>query len=186
MTKKIILTIFSTWVILPIFAQTFKKFSLSGEAFIGNTYTVIRKDSTNNPMKFLNAKQWLSRVFPSYKDIVQIEDEAHGKIVLKGKLPVAYNMDKSNVNITYHPTIDFLLTIDIKPEKYRLKLDDLVVTVIRKERTPLGDRVSQAICPISEYVSKFIKHDVERMDLSASITEFLNTAIDTVEIVDVF
>ena len=32
-----------------------------------------RQDSTNNPKKFLNAKQWLSHFFPNYKDIIEFE-----------------------------------------------------------------------------------------------------------------
>lgn len=170
----------------PVCAQTFNKFSLDGEAFVGNSYSIVRQDSTKNPKKFLNAKQWLSHLFPNYKDIIEFEDEAHGKIVLKGMLPVDYSMDNSNVNITYHPSIDFILTIDVKPEKYRLKLDNLIVTVVRREKAPLGDRISQAIFPISEYVAKFRKHSEERVAISASVTNFLNSAINTIEVVDDF
>lgn len=170
----------------PVCAQTFNKFSLGGYDFVGNSYSIVRADSTNNPKKFLNAKQWLSHFFSDYKDIVEFEDEAHGKIVLKGMLPVEYSMDNSNVNITYHPSISFILTIDVKPEKYRLKLDNLIVTVVRIEKAPLGDMISQAISPISEYVAKFRKHSEERVAISASVTNFLNSAINTIEVVDDF
>lgn len=172
--------------ILPVCAQTIKKFSLSDNPFTGDTYSFVRQDSTNNPQKFLNTKQWLTRVFPNYKDIVEFEDEAHGKIVIKGIFPVNFGLDNSNVHITYHPSISFTLTIDIKLDKYRLKFDNMLVTVIRKETTILGDRISQADFPISEYVAKFRKHSEERVAISISITNFLNNAIKAIEVVDNF
>ena len=184
--KKSLIIALAILAVLPIFAQPFNKFSLGGYDFVGNSYSIVRQDSTNNPKKFLNAKQWLSHFFPNYKDIIEFEDEAHGKIVLKGILPVDYSMDNSNVNITYHPSIDFILTIDVKPEKYRLKLDNLIVTVVRREKAPLGDRISQALFPISEYVGKFRKRSEERVAISASVTNFLNSAINAIETIDDF
>ena len=167
-------------------AQVFQKLSLSTENFAGDTYSVVRTDSLNNPQKFLNAKQWLARTFADYKKAVEFEDEASGKIVVKSMLPVSKSMDDDNTNITYEPTLMFTLTIDVKPDKYRLKFDDMKVSVTRVERTPLGSKRSNMDYTLSGYVGMFRERSYERANISVAITDFLNSAIPSIEIVDDF
>ena len=184
--KKLFLSVALVLVSLAASAQAFKKYSLAAEDFAGCTYSVVRQDSTNNPQKFLNAKQWLSRTFPDYKDIVQFEDAANGKIVIKGLLPVEYILDNDNINITYHPTLHFVFTIDVKQDRYRLKFDDMEVEVVRQERSPLGVREKKLTYLLADFVAQFQKRDSPRMYVSAAITDFLNSAVASIEVVDDF
>lgn len=183
--KKVFLSALFALVTLSSSAQAYKKYSLAAEDFTGNTYSVVRQDSTNNPQKFLNAKQWLSRTFPDYKDIVQFEDAASGKIVIKGLLPVEYILD-DNINVTYHPTLHFVFTIDVKQDRYRLKFDDMEVEVVRQERAPLGMREKKLTYLLADFVAQFRKRDTPRMYVSAAITDFLNSAVASIEVVDDF
>lgn len=184
--KKIFLSAAFALVTLSTSAQAYKKYSLGGEDFAGNTYSVVRQDSTLNPQKFINAKQWLSRTFPDYKDIVQFEDANSGKIVIKGLLPVEYLIDDDNANVIYYPTLRFLLSIDVKQDRYRLKFDDMIVEVVRKEKSPLGEREKRLEYQVTDYVAQFRKHDLPRIYISTAITDFLNSAVTSIEVVDDF
>lgn len=184
--KKAFLIALLVQATIGLYAQTLGKLSLAGEPFDGNTYSIVRKDSTGNSQKFLNAKQWLTRVFNDYKEAVQFEDAASGRIVVKGTLPVDYSFDGNDSNIEYHPSLGFTFTVDVKTDRYRLRLDDIAVTVIRTEQAPLGERSSKAEYPISEYVAKFKSNSFERMNVSASITSFINSAVASIELADDF
>lgn len=78
--------------------------------------------------KFLNAKVWAAKTFGDYKKVVQFEDESAGKIIFKGisKLPVEENkklMPSFTTIIT--PVMSYTITIDIRPDKYRVKIEDI-------------------------------------------------------------
>lgn len=167
-------------------AQVLQRFALMSEAFIGDTYSFVRKDSTNNPQKFINAKQWFAKTFDDYKKAAQVEDEANGKIVIKGALPVNYSIDKNSSSTEYHPSLVFTLLVDIKPDRYRLKFEDMIVKVMTVKDTPLGTSKSESEQPISTYMVMMKDDSFSRMNLSAAITDFINTAVTAIDTYDDF
>ena len=81
---------------------------------------------------FVNAKTWVMDVFKNYKAVVQIESESNGRIVAKGNyedfIPkLTYNNFKS---FTYE-RVYFTITIDCKENKYRYRINDIVIKSVR-------------------------------------------------------
>ena len=83
---------------------------------IDNSLTRVYETSSNNAeKKHLLAKEWAAKKFGDYKSALQFEDDQTHKIIIKGY---------SNVN---GGILSYTITVDSKDDKYRVKIEDLIV-----------------------------------------------------------
>lgn len=90
--------------------------------------------SNTNPAetKLSNAKEWVAKTYGDYKAVLQLEDEANCKLIIKGinKLPSEQSIEaKGAIEIIRHPQLRYTLTIDCKDDKYRIKLENIRVEI---------------------------------------------------------
>lgn len=79
-------------------------------------------DKSKNQL-FSNAKVWMANTFVSSKDVIQSEDKEAGDIIGKGFTKVYF---KSIVTIERNDY--FTIQIDVKDNKYRCKIHDIIIT----------------------------------------------------------
>lgn len=183
--KRIVAIMFvaSLWVVGQ--SQTITAYSLRKEPFGGNTYTITQTDSVNNPQKFLNAKQWAVKTFAEYKDVIQYEDAQNGRLVVKGVLPVNFYYG-TDTREKYTPLLRFTLTVDIKPEKYRLKFENMSILLIKEVGLGAMSHTSKTEMPLSEFMGINVPAEQNRDNLSAALTGLINSAISSITFYDDF
>nr|WP_320118929.1 DUF4468 domain-containing protein [uncultured Marinifilum sp.] len=76
-----------------------------------------------------NAQEWIAKTFGDYKKVIQFEDEANGKLILKGTCDVKHFVEAhiAGMHIINRESIQFTLTIECKENKYRYTMDNIVV-----------------------------------------------------------
>lgn len=99
---------------LAVTAQTsFPIDSTSGKI----RYTEVVEVKNSQKALFKNAQTWVTQTFKNYKSVVQLDDAANGKLILKGI---------SNVGDYINEYVSYTLQIDCKDNKYRYIISDLV------------------------------------------------------------
>ncbi|MEA5260641.1 DUF4468 domain-containing protein [Arcicella aquatica] len=65
---------------------------------------------------YANAQTWLTKYYGDYKPFVKFEDKEQGKLVINGI---------SLLLIDYHPDYKYVVTIDVKENKYRYSITNV-------------------------------------------------------------
>jgi len=73
---------------------------------------------------FVKANVWVAKTFVNAKDVIQMHDKEAGKIVVKGLI----NTKNFSFVIEYNYYSSFLMTIDVKDNKYRYSFSDFIFT----------------------------------------------------------
>lgn len=81
------------------------------------------------------AKSWLANTFVSSKSVIDMEDKEAGRIIGKGMFTKRVNSpfgNKVGMDVIY-----FTITIDVKDNKYRIKLSDFNHKYLQQARSDL-------------------------------------------------
>ena len=183
--KRIVTIILAAILWIVVQAQTLTAYSLRKEPFEGNSYVITQSDSVNNPQKFANAKQWAVKTFAEYKDAIQYEDSHNGRLVVKGVLPVNFYYG-TDTREKYTPLLRFTLTIDVKPEKYRLKFEDMSILLIKEVGLGTMKHTSKTEMPLSDFMSMNVPAQQNKDNLSQALTALINSAIKSITFYDDF
>lgn len=78
---------------------------------------------------YANAQEWIAKTFGDYKKVIQFEDEANGKLILKGTSDVKHFIETHllGMEISNREEIRFTLTIECRENKYRYTMDNILV-----------------------------------------------------------
>lgn len=101
----------------------------------GSSYSKVFNYSSSAKSKHLNAKEWIAKTFGDYKSVLQFEDEDNYKLIIKGfsNLMTENSHEAGGlVSIIEKPRMNYVLTIDCKEEKYRVKIEDISFDVDKK------------------------------------------------------
>lgn len=90
---------------------------------------IIHNSALDNNTKFLKAKDWISKIYGNYKDIVQLEDKDNCKIILNGITEMEHTNEYSNTEEI--PFFHYILTMEFKNDKYRLIFDNIHIRELR-------------------------------------------------------
>lgn len=86
---------------------------------------------------YIAVKQWTAQNFVSAQDVIQFDDKEVGTLIMKGNIdyPCSNNWSCTNRSIT-NDAIDFTMKVDIKDQKIRITIDDVLfssLNAFRKE-----------------------------------------------------
>lgn len=124
--KKIALLIVCMIVTMMSKSQDYS-FSKNGEEY---EFSEVVNSSFSKSTLFSNAKAWVMDAFNNYKAVVQMESETDGKIVVKGNYEFLPKLTYDNYKkFTYERTY-FTITIDCKDNKYRYRINDIIIKSI--------------------------------------------------------
>ncbi len=163
-------------------SQTLEKYDLLSEKYEGDTYTKICTSNIPKMLKYSNAKAWIAKTFGNYQSVVQLEDQESCKIILKGLLELTNEIeiiDKVS-NVTVTPTLNFMLTIDCKDDKFRLKFENMRIDMlIASNPNPLYFETYYG--KDSKKISEYIKiESTYGAHLGMQLVEFINSAITSI------
>lgn len=83
----------------------------------------------NNSMqeKLMNTKTWIATTFGDYKTVLQFEDDANGRIIIKGKTAPDEDIIRMPMgfNICFSSQYTFTITFDLKEDRFRIKIQDI-------------------------------------------------------------
>lgn len=185
--KKIILFFVSLCYCIGISSQILSPYLLRFECFDDQSYTKIYEDSIPVERKISNLKQWITKTYGDYKSVVQYEDIDNGRIVIKGVTPIGEVILLDNTlkySTKYHSSIYYTLTIDCRPDKFRLNFENMTTDISYTKNTPLGETKSDTITMLlSEYMSK---EDAFKDAFSKAFTTLLNSCYKSMIINDNF
>ena len=116
---------------------------------------------------FANAKEWVATTFGDYKKVIQFEDNENCKLIIKGISNVDYatGVTVSGVTgMTKKEKLSYTITIECKDDKYRYKINDIVVnsTVI-----VLGTSVNEIPYTPDRHIELIMKNSNELENLKA-------------------
>lgn len=160
-------------------AQTLEEQDIVHEKFENNSLSKIFDDTTPKNIKYSNAKGWIAKTFGDYKSVLQYEDPDNSRIVIKGfsaLKDIVYFEDKRR--ITENPELSFTLTIDCKDDKYRLRIENMIVAV--KKTTRIGlmmDIVSNETYDLAIYKAKGAAQSLAILENLTSMINSISNAI---------
>lgn len=91
----------------------------------------VSKISIQNGTKdalYLKAKTWVVNTFVSAKDVIQMDDKALGRLIVKGKIAANDTNPNKMAKGCKDGYLDFTLTIDVKLNKSRISFTDVYHT----------------------------------------------------------
>lgn len=99
---------------------------------VNNTFEHVFQSTIPANTKQLNAKQWIAKNFGDYKSVLQFEDDANHRIIIKGTMTIIDETGgKDGLNIETNHSLSFTLTIDSKDDRFRARIDDMSVHAVR-------------------------------------------------------
>ena len=97
-----------------------------------NTFEHVFQSTIPANIKQLNAKQWVAKNFGDYKSVLQFEDDANHRIIIKGTMTIVDEKGgKEGLTIETNHSLSFTFTIDSKDDRFRARIEDMNVHVIR-------------------------------------------------------
>ncbi len=115
-------------------------FSLTSVAQVKPEDVLVKKNSFERVFqstipantKQLNAKQWVAKNFGDYKSVLQFEDDANHRIIIKGTMTIFdWNRGESVLTFEDNHSLSFTLTIDNKDDRFRARIEDMKVHVVK-------------------------------------------------------
>lgn len=83
-------------------------------------------------IKQLNAKQWIAKNFGDYKSVLQFEDDVNHRIIIKGSMAIVDETGgKDGLTVETKHTLFFTFTIDSKDDRFRARLEDMSVHMLK-------------------------------------------------------
>ncbi|MEM6299445.1 MAG: DUF4468 domain-containing protein [Bacteroidota bacterium] len=89
---------------------------------VGDWKVVEVSDASKNSLHS-NAVSWIATAFTSANDVIQLNDKESGKIIVKGVS--RYDAPAFKVGTNFSGYFSFMLTIEVKENKYRYKFQNL-------------------------------------------------------------
>lgn len=182
--KKFILFVALVSVSVLFYGQV----KISDVKYENNAYSQIFETSISVADQYRNAKQWIAKTFGSYKDVVQLEDEETHKIILKGKmaLPDEHSVSGTGCMLTDKITSSFTMTIEIKEGRFRVKIEDVSLSIIAELSCFMADSRSDKYNMTLEEYKKWSKREspsdfsmrMKTADLINSLIKEINTVDD--------
>ena len=152
---------------------------------LGQGYSKVFNSNIPIPQKFSNAKQWIAKTFGDYKSVLQYEDEANAKIIIKGKCPLGsyYNISEELLSDKDDVKMSFTLTLDFKEDRYRAKMEDLVAEIDNTFKVMFLDNTFKVMFSPTykhktEPITTFCKNDDSKID---TLIEENNNELDTLQ-----
>lgn len=97
-----------------------------------NSFEQVFQSAIPANIKQLNAKQWVAKNFGDYKSVLQFEDEANHRIIIKGTMTIVNETGgKDGLTIETNHSLSFTYTIDSKDDRFRARIEDMNVHMIR-------------------------------------------------------
>lgn len=97
-----------------------------------NSFEQVFQSAIPANIKQLNAKQWVAKNFGDYKSVLQFEDEANHRIIIKGTMTIVNETGgKDGLTIETNHSLSFTFTIDSKDDRFRARIEDMNVHMIR-------------------------------------------------------
>jgi len=115
--RTFVLIIFTAMITLPaiVESQELPKDEKSG---FFSYHEVVKVDSISADELYSRAKPWIALTYKSANDVIQLDDQNAGRIIVKGNFEIIYYANQAWVNHT--------LTIDFKEGRYRYDLTSFV------------------------------------------------------------
>ncbi len=92
---------------------------LSTEGFV----EVVNIEMTTKDELYDRAKVWFAKAFYSANDVIQLDDKENGRLIAKANIP--YSAPGYRVGTNYSGHFSFTLTIEVREERYRYKIERL-------------------------------------------------------------
>lgn len=114
-------------LLLPVLAHSqstdVNKFPLNANGQI--EFTEVVNTSLTKDKLYYNAQDWIAKTFGDYKKVIQFEDKENGKLIMKGISNVDY-IARNDVSV-FKESMDYTITIECKDNKFRYKIEDIIV-----------------------------------------------------------
>lgn len=120
-----------------------------------------------------NAKEWVALTFGDYKRVIQFEDNENCKLIIKGVSVIDYLAGIPGM--TTSENIGFTITLESKDNRFRYKINDIVVN---QEVKIFGSIVRpKPFCP-TKHINSIESYSLELDKLeSTDITKIKNKAL---------
>lgn len=104
-------------------SQTIVKFPLDSTGKISYT-EVVKIDSTSEEILYSRAKIWITNIFNSAKDVIQLDSKEDGIIICKGSLKAhGLNRGGRDMSVGY---VHFTMKLSFKDNKYKYEFTDFI------------------------------------------------------------
>lgn len=116
---------------------------------------------------YKNAQDWIAKTFGDYKSVIQFEDKENGKLILKGKSDMKY-IARYSIS-EYKEQLNYTITIECKDNKYRYKIQDLIID----ETYKIGNRIGKTtpFSPI-KHIEIYERDSIKLIELNANLENF--------------
>lgn len=111
----IFITIFI--LVAPKFAES-QQLPIDQKTNLFRYQEVVTIDSVSSDELYSRAKAWIATFYKSANDVIQLDDQNTGRLIVKGNFGIIYYMSNAWVNHT--------LTIEMKDGRYRYILTDFI------------------------------------------------------------
>jgi len=115
--RAFVLTIVTATMVLPITVES-QELPKDEKSGFFSYHEVVKVDSISADELYSRAKSWIALTYKSANDVIQLDDQNAGRIIVKGNFEIIYYANQAWVNHT--------LTIDFKEGRYRYDLTSFV------------------------------------------------------------
>ena len=163
MRKSIILLFFLLSMILNCNSQNY---NLPVDSTGNVVYQEVVNCNISKNKLYANAQEWIAKTFGDYKKVIQFEDEANGKLILKGTSDVKHFIEShfAGMEIINKEKIRFTLTIECRENKYRYTMDNISVIFITSHQdfdTSIFGRINEVKSSNNKILS--LKSELENL-----------------------
>ena len=148
-----------------------------------NSFEHVFQSSIPANTKQLNAKQWVAKNFGDYKSVLQFEDDANHRIIIKGTMAIVDETGgKDGLTVETKHTLSFTFTIDSKDDRFRARIEDMSVHML-KTADILGMRKSSLTDKVVS-CDDYVNLTADTLKISLELME-LQQYLDGLNVVDV-
>lgn len=151
-----------------------RKFQLNEEKDV-EFKEVVNSDLSSDQL-YSNAREWTTRTFQDYKNVIQLEDNNNKKLILKGRLPTnSYNKEHSIISQKIDEYINFILSIECKDNKYKYILNQTSLSLVIQTATIFdtyeefneNESLLKKEVEINNCTTKILEYDLQLINLQA-------------------
>lgn len=157
--NKLILLLFGCFFSISIVAQETDTTELSFVKYplIGDYEEIVESNLTKDEM-WINLKKWVATEFTTYKFVVDLEDKEAGVMIIKWG-----STQNSSVFPHFYITSKASYQIDVKDNKYRIKISNPRVIVDPADYTPPSQKlIKQRMADLRFVLSIHYKMDINK------------------------
>jgi len=115
--RAFLLAIVTAMMALPVTVES-QEIPKDEKSGLFSYHEVVKVDSISADELYSRAKSWIALTYKSANDVIQLDDQNAGRIIVKGNFGIIYYANQAWVNHT--------LTIDFKEGRYRYDLTSFV------------------------------------------------------------